>query len=309
MKRKKVLVLGASGMLGSMVADFLSRDESLSVTATMRSSELIAKACRLVDNIEWKVFDIKDENRTVQQFQEFAEPDWIVNAIGVIKPYIHDDRPDEIEHAITVNSCFPHWLARSFKNSRILQIATDCVYSGSKGQYIESDAHDALDVYGKTKSLGEVWLANVGHLRCSIIGPELKSYVSLLKWFRRQPANVKVSGYKNHSWNGVTTLHYAKICHGIIKDEITLPHLQHVIPDGDITKHDLLCCFARCYGRSDIQITAADAQKVIDRTLATENQNLNMKLWESTGYKDCPPSVCRMVEELAAFDFRFEEMG
>ena len=108
MKRKKVLVLGASGMLGSMVADFLSRDESLSVTATMRSSKLIAKACRLVDNIEWKVFDIKDENRTVQQFQEFAEPDWIVNAIGVIKPYIHDDRPDEIEHAITVNSCFPH---------------------------------------------------------------------------------------------------------------------------------------------------------------------------------------------------------
>jgi dTDP-4-dehydrorhamnose reductase len=308
-KRKKVLVLGASGMLGSMVTDFLSRDESLSVTATMRSSKVIAEANRLMDNVEWRAFEINNENRIVQQFQEFAEPDWIINAIGVIKPYIHDDRPDEIERAITVNSCFPHWLARSFENSRILQIATDCVYSGSKGQYLESDAHDALDVYGKTKSLGEAWLANVGHLRCSIIGPESKSYISLLEWFRRQPSNAKVSGYTNHTWNGVTTLHYAKICHGIIKDDISLNHIQHVIPDGDITKHDLLRCFAKFYGRSDIQITAADAQKVIDRTLATENKNLNMKLWESAGYKDCPPSVCRMVEELASFDYRFGGMG
>ena len=309
MSKPTVLILGASGMLGSMVTDFLSRDESLSVTATMRSSELIAEARRLVDNVEWREFEIDNENRTVQQFQEFAEPDWIINAIGVIKPYIHDDQPDEIERAITVNSCFPHWLACSFENSRILQIATDCVYSGSKGRYSESDVHDALDVYGKTKSLGETWLPNVRHLRCSIIGPELKSYVSLLEWFRRQPAKAKVSGYTNHSWNGVTTLHYAKICHGIIKDDIPLPHIQHVIPDGDITKHDLLCCFARCYERSDIQITAADAQKVIDRTLTTENQNLNVKLWESAGYKNCPPSVCRMVEELADFDYRLGGMG
>jgi len=309
MSKPKVLVLGASGMLGSIVTDFLSREESLSVTATMRSSKLIEKTRRLEKNIEWRIFDIKDENRVVQQFQEFAEPDWIINAIGVIKPYIHDDRPDEIERAIRVNACFPDWLARSFENSRILQIATDCVYSGSKGRYIESDTHDALDVYGKTKSLGEVWLPNVGHLRCSIIGPEPRNYVSLLEWFRRQPVNAKVSGYTNHTWNGVTTLHYAKLCHGIIKNDITLPHIQHVIPDGDITKHDLLCCFAKCYGRGDIQITAADAQKVIDRTLATENQNLNLKLWDSAGYEDGPPSVCRMVEELAAFDFRFEGMG
>lgn len=309
MKRKKVLVLGASGMLGSVVTDFLSRDESLSVTATMRSSELIEKARRLVENIEWRKFEIKDENQTVRQFQEFAEPDWIINAIGVIKPYIHDDRPDEIDRAIRINACFPNWLARSFEESRILQIATDCVYSGSKGSYLESDAQDALDVYGKTKSLGETWLANVGHLRCSIIGPEPRSYVSLLEWFRRQPANAKVSGYTNHSWNGVTTLHYAKLCHGIIENDIPLPHIQHIIPDGDITKHELLCCFAKCYERGDIQITAADAQKVIDRTLATENQNLNKELWKNAGYEDGPPSVCRMVEELAAFDYRFEGMG
>jgi len=309
MNRTNVLILGASGMLGSMVTGFLSRDENLSVTATMRSSKLIDKAQKLIGNVNWQIFEINDENQTIQQFQKFDEPDWIINAIGIIKPYIHDDQPNEIERAIIGNSCFPYWLARSFEKSRILQIATDCVYSGSKGCYAESDKHDALDVYGKTKSLGETWLPNVNHLRCSIIGPELKSYVSLLEWFRRQPVKAKVSGFTNHSWNGVTTLHFAKICHGIIKDNITLPHIQHIIPGGDITKHDLLCCFARCYKRSDIQITAADAQNVIDRRLDTENQKLNGMLWENAGYGTHPPSVCDMVEELAVYNYRFKEMA
>jgi dTDP-4-dehydrorhamnose reductase len=308
MKRTNVLILGASGMLGSMVTDVLSRHDGLSVTATMRSSELIGNAQKLIDNVKWQIFEIKNENQTLQQFQEFIEPDWIINAIGVIKPYIHDDRPNEVERAIAGNSCFPHWLARSFEKSRILQIATDCVYSGLKGQYFESDQHDALDVYGKTKSLGEVWLPNVSHLRCSIIGPETKGYVSLLEWFRRQPVNAKVSGYKNHSWNGITTLHFAKICCGIIKDNISLPHVQHIIPGGDITKHELLGCFARCFQRSDIQISAVDAANVIDRRLATENQDQNMLLWKSAGYVERPPAICEMVEELAAFDYRFEEM-
>jgi len=302
--RTNILIFGASGMLGSMVTDYLSCDENLSVTATMRSSELIEKAENLIDNVEWNIFDIKDESWTIEQLREFPDFDWIINAIGIIKPYIHDDQPAEIERAIIGNACFPHWLARTFRNSRILQIATDCVYSGNKGRYIESDKHDALDVYGKTKSLGEVWPPNVNHLRCSIIGPEPKSYVSLLEWFLRQPPDAEVSGYTNHSWNGVTTLHFAKICHGIIKKNMPLPHLQHIVPDGEITKHDLLCCFARCYQRCDIKITAVNAQSVIDRRLATENQKLINELWKNAGYDNRPPTITEMVEELEVFDYR-----
>jgi dTDP-4-dehydrorhamnose reductase len=308
MSQIKVTILGASGMLGSIVTDFLSRDEKLSITATVRSSELIKKAGECVRNVEWKILDVKDKTRTIQQLLDLGKPDWIINAIGVIKPYSHDGNPMEVEQAITGNAAFPHWLARTFTQSRILQIATDCVYSGNKGHYVESDKHDALDVYGKTKSLGEVLLPNVNHLRCSIIGPEPKSYVSLLEWFRQQPNHAKVSGYTNHSWNGVTTLHFAKICHGIIKNNTLLPHLQHLIPNGDITKHDLLCCFAQCYERSDIEITATEAPQKIDRRLATENNKLNTKLWQNTGYENGPPAIPEMVEELAAFDYRFEEL-
>lgn len=308
MDKINVLILGASGMLGSMVTDFLSRDEDLSITASVRSSEFVKKAGKHIKYVEWQIFEVKEETQTVQQFNGLEKPDWIVNAIGIIKPYARDDEPMEVERAIVGNAAFPYWLARTFKQSRILQIATDCVYSGTKGHSVESNKHDALDVYGKTKSLGEALLSNVNHLRCSIIGPEPKNYVSLLEWFRRQPAHSKVSGFINHSWNGITTLHFAKICYGIIKDNTSLPHLQHLIPSGDITKHDLLHCLARCYERSDIEITGSDAPHTIDRRLATDNKELNVKLWKNAGYEDHPPTVPEMVEELAAFDYRFEEL-
>jgi dTDP-4-dehydrorhamnose reductase len=309
MSNLEVLVLGASGMLGSTVTDFLCRDKELSVSATMRSPELINRASERIKNVKWLIFEVKDRVQTTQQLRQLGRFDWVVNAIGVIKPYARDDRPAEIESAITVNAAFPHWLARTFGQARILQIATDCVYSGLKGCYIESDKHDALGTYGKTKSLGEVLLPNVHHLRCSIIGPEPKSYVSLLEWFRRQPTNAKTSGFTNHSWNGVTTWHFAKICHGIIKCNTSLGHLQHVIPSGDITKHDLLHCFARCYERSDIEISAADAQQAIDRRLATENEQGNILLWKNAGYQKKPPKIEEMVEEMAGFEFRLEGLA
>ncbi|MHC4570811.1 MAG: sugar nucleotide-binding protein [Planctomycetota bacterium] len=308
MNKTGVFVLGASGMLGSMVTDFLSRDGSLSIIATVRSPELIKKAHERVENVDWRLFEIKDEVQTVHQLHELGKPDWVVNAIGVIKPYARDDQPREVEQAIVVNAAFPHWLARAFEKTRILQIATDCVYSGTKGHYVESDKHDALDVYGKTKSLGEALLSNVNHLRCSIVGPEPKGYVSLLEWFRRQSPNAKVSGFINHFWNGITTLNFAKICHGIIKNNISLPHIQHVLPSGDITKHDLLRCFARCYGRSDIEITAVNASQIIDRRLATENVKLNAKLWKKAGYGTNLPGIKEMVEEMAALEYRFGDL-
>lgn len=308
MNKARVLILGASGMLGSMVTDSLSRDEQLSVSATMRSPEHINKASERIKNVKWLIFEVEDQVQTTQQLRQLGSFDWIINAIGVIKPYARDDQSKEVERAIAVNAAFPHWLATTFEHARILQIATDCVYSGTKGCYVESDRHDALDTYGKTKSLGEVSLSNVNHLRCSIIGPEPKSYVSLLEWFRRQPPGAKISGFTNHLWNGVTTLHFAKICHGIIKNDSALGHLQHVIPSGDITKNGLLRCFARCYGRSDVKIAAADAPQAVDRTLATENQQRNNLLWKNAGYQN-PPKIEEMVEELAGFEFRLEGLA
>jgi dTDP-4-dehydrorhamnose reductase len=234
--------------------------------------------------------------------------DWVINAIGVIKPYIHDDNAVEVERAIRVNAQFPYILAHAAQATgcRVIQIATDCVFSGALGSYGESAPHDALDAYGKTKSLGEVRSSMVFHLRCSIVGPEPRAHVSLLDWFLRQPTHSQLNGYTNHSWNGITTLHFARLCHGIMAADMDPRPLHHVIPADVVSKAHLLEQFARAYGRADVTIVPADAKVRVDRTLTTEDADVNAQLWKAAGYVT-PPSVQQMVAELASWPFRFSE--
>jgi dTDP-4-dehydrorhamnose reductase len=300
----KIAILGVSGMLGSMVLDYFAQTSSCQLMATVRSQELIQKMRINAPDVEWRLLDAeKCSSGDVSNVLSSAE--WAINTIGVIKPYIHDDNAAEISRAIIVNSLFPQVLAQAAEqnNCRVLQIATDCVFSGARGKYVEKDSHDALDVYGKTKSLGEVFSAKVYNMRCSIIGPEIKTHSSLMDWFLRQPPNSSVNGYTNHLWNGVTTLHYAKLCSGIINNNLKMPHLQHIIPGDVISKVDLLRSFAHSYNRQEITITPAEAKVAVDRTLLTLDETLNKALWKAAGY-DQPPLVNQMVAELSGFNRR-----
>ncbi|MHB8469201.1 MAG: dTDP-4-dehydrorhamnose reductase family protein [Gaiellaceae bacterium] len=300
--RKRVIVLGASGMLGSMIVDALARDSDLELTATVRD-EATAERCRAtLPNVDWQLLDADDPERlAVVDGQE-----WIVNAIGIIKPLITDDDSAKVQRAIRINGLFPHRLAEraAISGGRVLQIATDCVYSGSKGSYVESDAHDALDVYGKTKSLGETTAPGAHHLRCSIIGPESGASRSLLEWFLGQPDGAELNGFVNHQWNGVTTLHFARLCGGAIRSGLDLPTLQHVVPRGRVSKYELLRSFAREYERPDLTISPTEAPTAVDRTVETGNEPKNRELWAAAGY-DTPPTVPDMVAELARYDYRF----
>jgi dTDP-4-dehydrorhamnose reductase len=297
----KVVVLGSSGMLGSMVLSWLARDSSLSLVATGRETSVFPQMKRNAPGCDTRLLDA--ETADVANLTALLEgADWVVNCIGVIKPYIKDDNPVQTQRALRVNALFPHILAIAAEHTgtKVLQIATDCVYSGLKGGYLESDPQDALDVYGKTKSLGEVYCPQVHHLRCSIIGPEPKSHVSLLDWLLGQPQGAGVKGFTNHDWNGVTTLHFAKVCHGIMSAGLVLPRLLHVVPTGTITKSDLLGAFAAAYGRTDIIITPVAASTVVDRTLATTQPEINAAIWGTAGYAT-PPTVVEMVQEMAAY--------
>lgn len=296
---KKVLVLGGTGMLGAMVADVLARDPGLDVTVTARERNGVEGSASRLPCLR---FDAEVDPGAIASLAGGFP--WIINAIGIIKPYIKDDRPEQTERAVRVNALFPHLLARAAEASgaRVLQIATDCVYSGQAGRYREDASHDALDVYGKSKSLGEVPSPAMHHLRCSIIGPELKGHVSLLDWFRGQAEGAQLTGYANHQWNGVTTYHFARICQGIIRENLPLPIRQHVVPEGLVTKADMLETFARVYGRGDLEIRRGQATTVVDRTLETGNTDLNRILWRAAGY-ETPPTFQAMMEELAAHPF------
>lgn len=289
-------------MLGSMVLDFLVRQRELEPIATTRKERVEQQPGERLAGIQWRLLDA--EHCGVEEIRNVLNgAPWAVNAIGVIKPYIHDDNAAEVERATRVNALFPHLLANAAEkcHCHILQIATDCVYSGRKGNYLENDDHDALDVYGKTKSLGEVFSPNVFHLRCSIIGPEPEAHVSLLDWLLWQKNGAVVRGFTNHLWNGITTLHFAKLCHGIISNNLSLRHIQHIIPAGKTTKFDLLKSLAESFRRTDLKIEPAKAATAIDRTLGTSNEILNRDLWAVCGFAH-PPSIPEMVSELAAYE-------
>lgn len=296
-------------MLGSMLVDYFSRKSDLQVTATVRSEEAVRELSVQFPNVNWKVFNANSPDLD-KALDVIKGNQWVINAIGIIKPLIHDKDPFEVERAIRINSLLPHILAKNadMNGIKVIQIATDCVYSGDKGKYKESDVHDALDVYGKTKSFGEVYFSNVFHLRCSIIGPEPKEFKSLLGWFLGQRIHSDLKGFTNHRWNGLTTLHFAKICYGIISKDIELSHVQHVVPDGEVTKFDLLNIFSSYFKREDVSINPFETEIPMDRTLSTINKDLNTYLWNSAGY-ELPPSVPEMVEELANYDYGFCTSG
>ena len=190
-------------------------------------------------------------------------------------------------------------IRRLAPKAKIIQIATDCVFSGEDGLYIETDIHDATDIYGKTKSLGEVKDKNFYNIRSSIIGIDEKQ-VSLLSWFLSQKKNAIINGYSNHYWNGITTLHFAKLCHAIIKRSNDIPNLLHFIPANNISKYELLKIIADKINRKDIKIKKRKAENTVDRTLFSKYGLMNLLLWERMGYTT-PQSIEDMVEELEEY--------
>jgi len=302
---KKVLILGGSGMLGSMVTNVFAETD-LNVTSTVRSEQLIEKSKKILPNVNWIYFNIRDFVLNPDKFNFISEYDWIINCIGITKPYCKDDNPDQIENAVVINALFPNQLAKCFPKVKILQIATDCVFSGKEGNYTENSKHDPYDVYGKTKSLGESKYSNLFNLRCSIIGPEFDRKAFLIEWLLSQPQGGEVNGFTNHDWNGVSTLHFGKLCLGIVKNDFTPKNLQHVIPGDIVNKFELLSILAKHFNRADIKINPFTANEKIDRTLSTSDAEFNSKLWEMAGYKELP-TIDLMLKETAEYNYLFKK--
>jgi dTDP-4-dehydrorhamnose reductase len=285
----KVLVLGARGMLGSRVASVLAAHPKLEVSTSSRTPG------------EDLRFDARED--TVGLLLETGEYDWIVNAIGVLKARIDERATASVEEAIAVNALFPHRLAAEAARhgQRVIQIATDGVYAGANGPYDESAVHDPHDVYGKTKSLGEVTADNVWNLRCSIVGPELGPPSLLLGWVLAAEPGTELTGYAGHRWNGITTLHFAKLCAAII-DGVEVPNHQHVVPSDSVSKAELLELILAAFGRTGVRVRHTGGPGApVDRTLTTRDLAANERLWRAAGYPR-PPTIVSMLGELAAVE-------
>lgn len=254
----KILVLGSTGMLGSAVAKHFIKSFGDDVWCSYRiQNEQYAIGQRFpFDATAAYPFECIDN---------FKDVDFIVNCIGCIKPYTMNSK--DYPTSIYVNSVFSRKLANYCAENRIklIHITTDCVYSGKKGKYVESDPHDATDVYGKSKSLGEP--ENCMVIRTSIVGHEVHGKVSLLEWIKSQEGK-EVNGFTNHYWNGITTEQYAKVCEYIIRNGLWSVGLAHVFSPNSVSKYQLLNIVNEKFNLH-LKIKDVSAPESIDRTLAT----------------------------------------
>ena len=248
----KILVLGSTGLLGNAVGNHLSTKSKYKTILTYRNREV-----SYGNETMWF-----DANKS--RIHDIPQVDYIINCVGIIKPFIDRDK----ENSIYINSIFPRKLASHCKKYgiKLIHITSDCVYSGRKGTYVESDPHDCLDLYGKSKSLGEP-SEDCMVLRTSIIGEEIHKNASLISWVKSMKGK-EINGYTNHIWNGITTKQYAKICERIIDENLYTEGLFHIASNA-VTKYELVKDINEKF-ELGILINPFKTPVGIDRTLSTD---------------------------------------
>lgn len=236
--KRKVLILGSTGMLGHQVYYHFKDNGNYEVINFSYRNQLTSETI---------ILDLKNKS-DLEKLLKNQNPDFIVNCVGVLI----NEANDNPANAIYLNSYLPHFLAGICDeiNAKLIHISTDCVFSGEKGNYTETDETDGKDIYAKTKALGEVINSNHLTLRTSIIGPELKKNgEGLFHWFMQQSGSVY--GYTNAIWSGVTTLELAKAIMWGIENKIS--GLYHITNNTSINKNELLNLFKKFTNR-DIEI-------------------------------------------------------
>ncbi len=227
-----------------------------------------------------------EDLKTVEKIISRIHPDVIINAVGIIKQ-VQTSR--DVVKTLTINSIFPHHLAviAEKNEARLINISTDCVFNGKKGNYKEIDLPDALDLYGRSKNLGEVGKRNCLTLRTSVIGRELETSHSLLEWFLSNQGK-KVKGFINAVYSGFPTIVFADILADLLVNHKNLEGIYHLSSEP-INKFELLKLIKSAY-KADIEIEPFEEYK-INRSLDST------KLRREIGFE--PMSWEKMVKVMA----------
>jgi dTDP-4-dehydrorhamnose reductase len=260
LKQQRLLILGCSGMLGSATLRVFSESEGFQVYGTVRSLSNVRKLPDALKSCIVPGIDFLDQDSLIRVFNEIR-PDIVINCIGLVK---QREEADDPLLAIPVNALLPHRLARlcQLVGARLVHMSTDCVFSGRKGMYTEQDIPEAHDLYGRSKSLGEVDYPWAVTLRTSLIGHELEGSRSLIGWFLAQQSNVK--GFRRAIFSGLPTVEMARLIRDYVIPNPQMHGIYHVSADP-IDKFTLLSKVAQIYGK-DIEIVV-DEQLSIDRSL------------------------------------------
>ena len=283
----RVLILGVTGMLGSAVYKTFASDAGHQAWGTLRGAEgrrFFAEAdrVRLIDRV-----DVTDPDALVAVMNR-VRPDVIINCVGIIKQLAIANDPLIV---LPINAMLPHRLAGLCRliGARMIQVSSDCVYSGHVGNYVESDLADAADLYGMSKFIGEVHdQPHVITLRTSVIGHELDSTNSLVEWFLSQKGPVK--GFTKAIYSGLPSVELARVIQKFVLPRPEMSGLYHVSAKP-ISKLDLLRLIGQVYGKQ-IVIEPDDAVRC-DRSLNSS------RFSDTTGY--VVPEWPELIAEMHKF--------
>ncbi len=276
LKRRRLLVLGASGMLGNAVLRWFAQDPNFQVFGSVRNLGVLKELQQRAPQAQLVTgFDVETEDGLTRLFAQ-VRPELVINCIGVVKQLAGADDP---LIAIPINALLPHRLAGHCRrvSARLVHISTDCVFSGERGGYQESDRPDALDLYGRSKLLGEVLADHVVTLRTSIVGHELASGHGLLGWFLAQSGSAP--GFSRAISSAMPTVELARVIQRHVIPDDSLHGVFHVGAEA-LSKQELLRKVAHAYQLATELVPTASP--VIDRSL-------DCRLFEGrTGYRAAP---------------------
>lgn len=281
--KKKILILGASGMAGNMIEKILSTDKNFHIGVTVKgnTAPFVGEGCDVYR------FDVlKDDPFFAKNYE------YIINCIGAIPNGNYT--PEEM---VRINTVFPIELAKNCKNSKIIHLTTDAVFDKKviSPQNDEIQGDFSRDYYIMSKHLGEVIAPNVLNLRCSIIGPELNSSKSFFEKFLKEDSP---TGWSNHEWNGITTYHLAQIIKGIISNDLFIGSTQHIVPNGVVNKYQMMMILNEFnWGKPKKEVGEGKAPVPTNRKLSTVNTINNSLFWMAAGYAS-PPNFTTMIIEL-----------
>jgi len=282
----RVMVLGVTGMLGNAMFRVLSESSDLAVYGTARSESSRRHFSGSLSSQIIVGVDVENHDSLVRVFS-VVRPDVVVNCVGLVKQLAVAGDPLQ---AVPINTLLPHRLAALCQatGARLVHISTDCVFSGAKGNYLETDFPDADDLYGRSKLLGEVDYPHAISLRTSIIGHELTGNRSLVNWFLSQQGSVK--GFTRAFFSGLPTVELATVVRDIVLPRKEMHGLYHVSAKP-INKFDLLQLVAKIFEKN-IEIIPSD-NLVIDRTLNSD------RFKNATGY--VPPEWPALIQRMREF--------
>jgi len=275
----KILILGASGLLGHKLFQKLSaRFES--VTALIRGDRVRFSTIGLFDNENTiDGFECEDFDSVKRQL-DHLDPDVIVNAVGVTKrrPGIADSN-----YATRINAEFPKSLLQwtTAQNKRLIHFSTNCVFDGTADSYNESSSPDCPTTYGATKAAGELTADNALTIRTSFIGRELAHFTELLEWFLAQEGRV-ISGFTSSMFSGVSTNYLSHVVADIIEFHPKLSGLYNLASANPISKYHLLC-LAKDIFKINVEIIPEKNQfknAVLDGNVLTRKLDLKIPSWE-----------------------------